>query len=123
MTYKTEIRPPRTVLMTLLALVILLPAMYGFGTKFFEFLRLVGDEDGAFTVVPILNYLLVSLGFLLLFGWALLHGMFRNIEEPAQAMLAHEQQLDEECKLGIGHYSENVASDEWCTEERREHVP
>lgn len=87
---------PRTSTMIVLALVILLPAMFGFGNKFLEFLLLVGDPEGAFTVVPILNYLLVSLGFLLLFGWAILHGMFRNIEGPKLTMLANEQRLDEE---------------------------
>jgi hypothetical protein len=92
---------PRTWLMTVLALVILVPAMLGFGNKFIEFLMLVGDEEGAFTVVPILNYLLVSLGFLLLFGWAVLHGMFRNIEGPKHTMLENEQRLDEERRLGI----------------------
>src|SRR5262249_28751785 len=64
-------RRPHFLVTVALAVVILVPAMWGFGTKFFEFLRLVGDEEGAFTVVPILNYLLVSFGFLLLFVWAL----------------------------------------------------
>jgi hypothetical protein len=82
--------------MSVLALVILVPALLGFGTKFLEFLALVGQEEGAFTVVPILNYLLVSFGFLLLFGWAVLHGMFRDIEKPKYQMLANERQLDEE---------------------------
>ena len=91
----------RTWLMTALALIILVPAMLGFGNKFIEFLLLVGDEEGAFTVMPILNYLLVSLGFLLLFGWAVLHGMFRNIEAPKHAMLANEKRLDEERRLEI----------------------
>jgi uncharacterized membrane protein len=90
---------PRTWLMTILALIILVPAMLGFGNKFLEFLLLVGDEEGAFTVIPILNYLLVSLGFLLLFGWAVMHGMFRNIEGPKHTMLANEQRLDEERRL------------------------
>jgi hypothetical protein len=80
--------------MVVLALVILLPALFGFGTKFREFLLLVGDEDGAFTVMPILNYLLVSLGFLGLFLWAVLHGMFRDIEKPKYRMLLNEQRLD-----------------------------
>lgn len=86
----------RTLGMTVLALVILLPALYGFGRKFIEFLALAGDPDGAFTVVPILNYLLMSAGFLVLFGWAVLHGMFREIERPKHAMLDNERRLDEE---------------------------
>jgi len=94
------VRSPRarSLGMTVLALVILVPALLGFGTKFVEFLALVGDEEGAFTVVPILNYLLVSFGFLLLFGWAVLHGMFRDIERPKYQMLANERRLDEELR-------------------------
>jgi len=80
----------------LLALLILVPALLGFGAKFRELLLLVGDPEGAFTVVPILNYLLVSAGFLLLFVWALMHGMFRDLEKPKRDMLANEQRLDEE---------------------------
>src|SRR6516162_7736619 len=91
----------RPIVTIALAFVILVPALWGFGNKFIEFLMLVGDEEGAFTVVPILNYLLVSLGFLLLFGWAVLHGMFRNIEGPKHTMLENEQRLDEERRLGI----------------------
>ena len=84
--------------MILLALVILVPALIGFGIKFKELLLLVGDEEGAFTVVPVLNYLLVTFGFLLLFVWAVLHGMFRDIERPKHTMLANEQRLDEQEK-------------------------
>jgi uncharacterized membrane protein len=89
-------RPSLTFWTGVFAVVILLPALYGFATKFREMLLLVGDADGAFTVVPILNYLLVSAGFLLLFAWAIMHGMFRDIEKPKQDMLANEQRLDEE---------------------------
>jgi hypothetical protein len=96
---RPELSPrPRTWLTVVLALVILLPALFGFGTKFREFLLLVGDEDGAFTVLPILNYLLVSLGFIGLFLWAVLHGMFRDIEKPKYRMLLNEQRLDAELR-------------------------
>jgi hypothetical protein len=79
-----------------LAVVILVPALLGFGKKFLEFLALVNDEEGSFAVAPILNYLLASLGFLMLFGWAILHGMFREIEQPKHKMLQNERYLDEE---------------------------
>lgn len=88
--------PAHPAIMIALALVILVPALLGFAAKFREFLLLVGDEEGAFTVMPILNYLLVTVGFLLLFGWAVLHGMFRDIERPKYTMLAREEQLDDE---------------------------
>ena len=89
-------RRPRPWLTIFLTLGILLPALYGFGTKFREMLLLVGDEEGAFTVMPILNYLLVSLGFVALFLWALLHGMFRDVEKPKYWMLLNEHRLDAE---------------------------
>jgi hypothetical protein len=40
------------------------------------------------------NYLLATTGFFCLFGWALLHGMFREIEAPKQRMLETEEWLD-----------------------------
>src|SRR5579883_2363339 len=80
----------------LLAIFILLPAAYGFGRKFYELVVLVGDEEGAFTIMPIVNYLLASLGFAMLFLWAIFHGMFRDIEAPKETMLANEAKLDAE---------------------------
>ncbi len=72
---------------------------WGFGSKFVEFVALVwGDEavavEGAFAVSPIVNYLLASLGFLCLFGWAAAHGMFHDIEKPKRTMLDIEEKLD-----------------------------
>lgn len=79
----------------LLALVILIPSLYGFGSKFYEFVALYrGDSDGAFAVAPIVNYLLASAGFLLLFGWAAANGMFHDIERPKHQLLETEQRLD-----------------------------
>lgn len=103
MTLSTHENRARSVATSILAVVILVPALYGFGSKFAEFLALVGDEDGAFTVVPILNYLLASLGFLMLFGWAMLHGMFRDIEKPKYQMLETERTLDETTQERILH--------------------
>jgi hypothetical protein len=85
---------PRPLVTAALAVLILVPALIGFGFKFQEFLALVRFEEGAFTIVPILNYLLVGVGFLLLFVWAILHGMFRDIERPKFTMLANERRLD-----------------------------
>ncbi len=80
----------------MLAVCILLPACYGFGKKFFELVSLVGDEEGSFAIMPVLNYLLASLGFLLLFVWAMCHGMFRDIEKPKVTMMENEARLDAE---------------------------
>ncbi len=80
-----------------MALAILVPSLYGFGTKFLEFIALYrGDVEGAFAISPIINYLLASLGFLFLFAWAMMHGMFRDIEQPKYTMLENEQRLDAE---------------------------
>ena len=67
--------------------------------KFIELVVMVtGDEEtasaGAFTVTPVVNYLLASLGFLCLFCWATLGGMFRDVEEPKMTMLELEEQLE-----------------------------
>jgi hypothetical protein len=79
------------------ALVILIPSLIGFGNKFREFIALFrGDVDGVFAITPIMNYLLASLGFFCLFCWAILHGMFRDIERPKTTLLETERMLDEE---------------------------
>jgi len=79
----------------LLAIAILLPSLWGFGSKFVEFvLTFRGESDGVFAITPIMNYLLASLGFLMLLLWATLNGMFHDIEKPKYTMLEREQQLD-----------------------------
>lgn len=88
----------RTLATLVMILVFLVPAFFGFGTKFLEFLALLGDEEGAFVVIPVLNYLLATLGFLMLFFWAMLHGMFRDVEKPKYTMLAQEERLDREAE-------------------------
>lgn len=95
-------RPPqqpfhtRRLVTLLFALAVLLPSLYGFGTKFLEFVALYrGDVDGVFAISPILNYLLASVGFLLLFAWAALGGMFHDIEQPKYTLLENETYLDQ----------------------------
>lgn len=83
----------------IMSVVILGFCCYGFGTKFIELVRLVVSEDasaqeGVFAVAPLMNYLLASAGFLCLLGWATMHGMFRDIEQPKQTMLEVNAQLD-----------------------------
>lgn len=79
----------------LLAIGILVPSLYGFAGKLWEFVHIYqGDADGAFAVTPILNYLLASGGFLMLLLWATAHGMFRDIERPKEAFLENEALLD-----------------------------
>lgn len=77
------------------ALVVLIPSLYGFGGKFIELIQLYrGDVEGVFAISPILNYLLASLGFFCLFCWAVMQGMFRDIELPKRTMLDLQNELD-----------------------------
>lgn len=79
----------------IMAAIILLPSMYGFGGKFLEFIHIFrGNSDGVFAITPIVNYLLASMGFFCLFGWASLSGMFRDIEAPKCTFLETEEWLD-----------------------------
>jgi len=77
------------------ALVILVPSLVGFANKFREFILLYrGDVDGVFAITPIMNYLLASLGFFCLFGWAAFQGMFSDMEKPKITFLETEAMLD-----------------------------
>ncbi|MEQ8765596.1 MAG: hypothetical protein RL885_16845 [Planctomycetota bacterium] len=80
----------------ILAVVILVPSIYGFGSKFLEFIKVYqsADEGSAFAIAPIMNYLLASSGFFLLFFWAIKGGMFKDIEKPKHDLLAREEMLD-----------------------------
>lgn len=91
--------------MAIMTVAVLVPSLIGFGYKFHEFVKLWANEEGAFTIVPIVNYLLATVGFFFLFAWAIFHGMFRDIENPKHAMLQHEFELEEEERLReiLGH--------------------
>ena len=92
-----DFRPPkRSRLWAILTVIFIIgPAMFGFGTKFYELVRVFqGDSAGAFAVTPIVNYLLAGCGFVLLFAWAARNGMFRDIEQPKFEMLDNERRLN-----------------------------
>ena len=86
----------RSAIATLIfAVVVLLPSLWGFSGKFAEFIAIFrGDIDGVFALSPIVNYLLASLGFFCLFGWAAFQGMFSDIEKPKVTFLQTEAMLD-----------------------------
>jgi hypothetical protein len=89
---KDRLRP---LLKALVVVAFLGPCLFGFGAKFVELIHVFrGDADGAFAVAPIMNYLLATTGFLFLLGWAAANGMFHNIEQPKNDMLANESRLD-----------------------------
>lgn len=85
----------RTAVTLLLAVLILIPSMFGFVNKFIEFFN-VSQESGAglFAVAPMMNYVLASMGFLLMLFWAAANGMFHDVERPKFAMLERERLLD-----------------------------
>jgi hypothetical protein len=90
---------PKTLTLIAMAILILVPSMLGFATKFLEFLHTYrGQADGAFAITPVLNYLLASLGFFCLLVWAIANGMFHDVERPKYVMLERERELDEASK-------------------------
>lgn len=98
-----EAKPSRakSIAVEMMAVVILGFCAYGFGSKFIEFLYLVLSDkesasEGVFAVTPVLNYMLASMGFLCLLGWAATQGMFTNIEQPKHSMLDIDAELDAE---------------------------
>ena len=79
----------------LMAVLILIPSMYGFVGKFVEFVHIYrGASGGEFAVAPIMNYLLASAGFFCMLLWASWNGMFRDVEQPKVDFLDNEQFLD-----------------------------
>lgn len=83
-----------------MAIFILVPCGVAFIFKFYELIIMVtGDVEtaqaGAFAITPVINYLLASLGFICLFCWAALGGMFRNVEEPKMKMLELDAQIEQ----------------------------
>jgi len=78
-----------------MAVLILIPSMYGFLGKFIEFIHIYrGTGGGEFAVAPILNYLLASAGFFCMLLWASWNGMFRDVERPKYDFLDNEARID-----------------------------
>ncbi len=78
-----------------MAVLILIPSMYGFVGKFVEFVHIYrGEAGGEFAVAPIMNYLLASAGFFCMLLWASWNGMFRDVERPKIDFLENERLLD-----------------------------
>lgn len=79
----------------LFAAIVLIPTILGFANKFLDLVLVVqGDEDGAFAVTPIVNYLFATAGFLCLLAWTALHGAFQDLDGPSRTMFENEQRLD-----------------------------
>ena len=74
---------------------VVIPSAPGFIDKLIQFIKVAQTaEGGGFALVPIMNYMLVAIGFVCLMAWATMHGMFRNIEKPKYTMLEQEDAID-----------------------------
>lgn len=73
----------------------------GFTFKFIEFTYSIfktGNDIVQFAVTPIVMYVLVAIGFFLLFIWTVLRGDYKDIERPKFRLFEREYLLDEEDK-------------------------
>ena len=76
-------------------LLVLVPTILGFINKFLDLLVVMqGDEEGAFALTPVFNYLLATAGFLCLLFWTAAQGAFQDINRPSHDMFENEQRLD-----------------------------
>ena len=88
-------RSAKTITIVTLTVLIFTFSAYGFGSKLYEFfMTAIHFREGRFALTPIINYLLVAGGFLMLLVWAIFTGMFHNIEAPKYTMLEQEEKLD-----------------------------
>jgi nitrate reductase NapE component len=77
------------------AIGIIFPGGYGFISKLLQFIKtLETDSEGAFTIIPISNYLIMASGFTCLLVWGAAHGMFRDIEKPKYTMLERDEAIE-----------------------------
>jgi len=79
---------------TILTGVIVAFAAAGFIFKIWEFVRSLSDANAmGFAIVPLSSYFLTGTGFLLLLGWSISRGAFRDIEAPKYTMIERERAL------------------------------
>jgi hypothetical protein len=107
MTKATMERAPRSRqswIPIIFGLVIFIPCILGFGTKFLELIKLSHtDLEGRFALTPVVNYLLATIGFLCLFVWGALRGTFHNVEDAKQRMLDFDELIDEASRQPAEH--------------------
>ena len=81
----------------LFAALVLIPTILGFANKFLDLILVVqGDEEGAFAITPIMNYLLATAGFLCLLLWTAAQGAFRDLDAPSRTMFENEQRFQKQ---------------------------
>ncbi len=94
----------KNIVLWIISVGVIVPGAYGFIDKLIQFIRTLRTVDGGgFTIIPILNYLIMTAGFVCLLLWGVFRGMFRDIEQPKYSMLEREALLDRwEQKEGTG---------------------
>ena len=74
---------------------VLIPSILGFANKFLDLMIIAsGDEEGAFALTPIVNYLLATAGFFCMLMWAVTQGAFHDLDQPCRQMMENERELE-----------------------------
>ncbi len=74
---------------------VLIPTILGFANKFLDLIIIAqGDEEGAFALTPMINYLLATAGFFCMLMYAVTQGAFHDINAPSHSMFENELELD-----------------------------
>lgn len=82
---------------------VLIPSILGFANKFLDLMIVAaGDEEGAFALTPIINYLLATAGFFCMLMWAVTQGAFHDINQPSREMFENELALERRSTEGLG---------------------
>ena len=91
------VSPRARVFLWVFSVAMIVTAGGAFIFKFFDFYLTAttqGSQALASFIVPVLNYLIVALGFGCLFLWAYFSGQFRDVEGPKYRMLQMQQEID-----------------------------
>ena len=81
---------------------VLIPSILGFANKFLDLMIIAaGDEEGAFALTPIMNYLLATAGFFCMLMWAVAQGAFHDLNQPSREMFQNELDLEQRTAEGL----------------------
>jgi hypothetical protein len=83
--------------MTIFQWAVILIAGAGFVFKFIEYTLSVFASDNElvnFAITPLIMYMSVAAGFLLLFVWTVLRGDYKDIERPKYRLFERELEID-----------------------------
>jgi hypothetical protein len=83
-----------------IGIVVLSLAGFGFFFKFVEFVKSVFSNDLLnWAIVPVTTYLVVGVGFLLLFIWTVTKGDYKDIEAPKFRLFELDEQAEQDARL------------------------